>query len=443
MPAATTKKPEDREFVVHSGASVHMVSKRDLRSASKRRGATENVRELDLFVTVMLLEETPAVLSLGKLCEDHGKTYHWICGQKPHLIRNGKRIDCNISNYVPFVVPGLSASSSSMTHSPASSTFSSRDSVFDVRRYAENPVPERSGSTSEELRTTPMHRPTETENRHKMKDAKKYTAIYCMTCRTGCRSAEKFWSMKVVLLEPRGNLAPEVQDTSSSSHELPMQPRAEVEPNSGKHSVYTHFPKNRNCDICLRSKITRASCRRRTGTVVPKAVNLGDSITADHNVPSEGCESRQNHRYAVVVQDLATQWFQSNQCKTKTSQENQKSLHKFLEPTRKPTVIYRANSLEFGKSCEELSWNHCTSTPHRSETNGTSAQSGLDKDWWADSLECCCYLRNIQDLLSDGKTPYERRFGRTIYRTSYTVWCNGRILPYFCERPVETTSIWS
>ena len=26
-------------------------------------------------------------------------------------------------------------------------------------------------------------------------------------------------------------------------------------------------------------------------------------------------------------------------------------------------------------------------------------------------MECHCYLRNIQDLLSDGKTPNERRFG--------------------------------
>ena len=26
-------------------------------------------------------------------------------------------------------------------------------------------------------------------------------------------------------------------------------------------------------------------------------------------------------------------------------------------------------------------------------------------------MECHCYLRNLQDLLSDGKTPYERRFG--------------------------------
>ena len=27
-------------------------------------------------------------------------------------------------------------------------------------------------------------------------------------------------------------------------------------------------------------------------------------------------------------------------------------------------------------------------------------------------MECCTSLRNIQDLLSDGKTPYERRFGK-------------------------------
>ena len=29
-------------------------------------------------------------------------------------------------------------------------------------------------------------------------------------------------------------------------------------------------------------------------------------------------------------------------------------------------------------------------------------QSGLYEKWWADSVECCCYLRNVQDLLADG-----------------------------------------
>ena len=44
---------------------------------------------------------------------------------------------------------------------------------------------------------------------------------------------------------------------------------------------------------------------------------------------------------------------------------------------------------------------------------GTSAvllQSALHESWWADSMECYTYLRNVTDLLSDGKTPYERRF---------------------------------
>ena len=199
---------------------------------------------------------------------------------------------------------------------------------------------------------------------------------------------------------------------ASSSHEVSLEPTTKRREDLGKHSVYTHFPKDRNCEICQRTKITRAPCRRRNGGAVPRA---------------ENCESRNNHRYAVVVQDLATQWIQAYPCKNKTSQETQRSLQKFLEPKRKPKVIYTDNSLEFGKACEDLSWNHCTSTPHRSETNGnaertvrrvkegTSAvllQSGLDESWWADSMECYTYLRNVTDLLSDGKTPYERRFGQ-------------------------------
>ena len=128
-----------------------------------------------------------------------------------------------------------------------------------------------------------------------------------------------------------------------------------------------------------------------------------------------------------MVQDLATQWIQAYPCKTKTSQETQRSLQKFLEPERNPKVIYTDNSLEFGKACEDLSWNHYTSTPHRSETSviaeravrrvkeGTSAvllQSGLDEKWWADSMERYTFLRNVTDLSSDGKTPYKRRFGQ-------------------------------
>ena len=76
-------------------------------------------------------------------------------------------------------------------------------------------------------------------------------------------------------------------------------------------------------------------------------------------------------------------------------------------------------------------------TPHRSETNGiaeravrrvkegTSAvllPSGLEEQMWADSMECYCSLRNVQDLLADGKTRYERRSGEPF---------KGPIIPFW------------
>ena len=95
---------------------------------------------------------------------------------------------------------------------------------------------------------------------------------------------------------------------------------------SRKHSIYTHFPKDQNCEVCLRTKIKRAPCRRRTGETLPPAEKIGDFITADHKVLNEGCESRDNHRYAVVVQDLASLWVQAYPCKTKSSHEPEKKL---------------------------------------------------------------------------------------------------------------------
>ena len=84
MPSASTINPKERKFVVDSRASMHMVSKKDLNKAKletvrvskspttvvtangevlTKEEATVYVRELDSFVTVMLLENKPAVLS--------------------------------------------------------------------------------------------------------------------------------------------------------------------------------------------------------------------------------------------------------------------------------------------------------------------------------------------------------------------------------------------
>ena len=89
--------------------------------------ATVYVKELDIFLKMKVLENTPAVLSLGKLCDENGYSHEWINGQKQHLIQNGIRIQCNTENFVPIVVPGLSTSSSSGSHPSTSLTPSRKE----------------------------------------------------------------------------------------------------------------------------------------------------------------------------------------------------------------------------------------------------------------------------------------------------------------------------
>ena len=56
---------------------------------------------------------------------------------------------------------------------------------------------------------------------------------------------------------------PEHTDShAGSSHEVSLEPTSKRSEDLGKHSVYTHFPKERNCEICQRTKITRGPVQK-------------------------------------------------------------------------------------------------------------------------------------------------------------------------------------
>ena len=155
---ASNLKLEEREFVVNSGASLHMISKKDLNSAEMdtltkscsltrvitangevqtHEEATVYFKELEKFLTMKVLENTPAVLSLGKLCDENesGSTV------KNHVsLKTAIRIQCNTENFVPIVVLGLSTSSSSSLPSSTSMTLS--------RQEIDHPTSSSSSSTS-------------------------------------------------------------------------------------------------------------------------------------------------------------------------------------------------------------------------------------------------------------------------------------------------------
>ena len=111
-PVLVSQDTEERMFVVVSGVSMHRLSKKDSssdeidflrRSRTPATVVTANgevqtneeaqvyVYDLDLFVTVQLRDETPAVLSLGKLCSKHGCSHEWKNGETPRLIKMGRQ----------------------------------------------------------------------------------------------------------------------------------------------------------------------------------------------------------------------------------------------------------------------------------------------------------------------------------------------------------------
>ena len=329
LPAPSTLKPEEREFVVDSGASMHMISRKDLNpdeldtlttsrsptTVTRANGemqthdeATVYVKELDILLTMKVLEDTPAVLSLGKLCDEHGYSYDWIQGQKPHLIKNGIRIQCNTENFVPIVVPGLSTSSPSslpsstsmtpsrqeidhptsssssstsptMTSSTVSSDSVTRQARRDLCGIHSYPVTvsskhvERqtrrdlrsSGTPEEELLTKPTKNP---------KPKKKENHVLEREDLLHSDISEWLQEFREILVDDEIPL--QGDSHASSSHEASLEPTTKRREDLGKHSVYTHFPEDRNCEICQRTKITKAPCRRRIGRVVPLAENFGD-----------------------------------------------------------------------------------------------------------------------------------------------------------------------
>ena len=149
-----------------------------------------------------------------------------------------------------------------------------------------------------------------------------------------------------------------------------MESRAKVEHGSGKHSTCTHFRKEPNGDICLKTKITRflaedllvQSCPERKTLVISQLWITKSSV------------KEVNHEVNIDMPWWYRIW--------------QRSGH---NPTHVKQILVRKHERAY-------------------------RQSGLGNEWWADSMECCCF-RNIQDILSDGKTPFEKLFGIPFHGT--------------------------
>ena len=180
-----------------------------------------------------------------------------------------------------------------------------------------------------------------------------------------------------------------------------------------------------------------------------------DLMTGDHKVLDEESESRINHRYDVVVQDLPSQCIQSNPCETKTSQETEKSFksssnrHRSQRLTAPTTPLNLENPAKNYHGITERLFliirdNGLADRAVRRVKEGTLAvllQSGLDETCRPDSMERNCFLRNVGDLFSDGENSPRTAFGRTSQLANDTTRDENLISSDIRQRSREVPSI--
>ena len=213
------------------------------------------VHDLNLFVTVQLLEETT-----------HGYSYEWVSGQKTtvdpkwelYCLQNRPlRTSCRTQGYPP--IPG-SVSSSTLPPQDSSSSSSS-------------PVLER----SDEMAPRKWCRSTQkTRNKNQNRDDSR-------------DSDDRLRDLPEWLEEFSDNLEDtEVPAPAHISQDSDSERLTKVVSTSRKHNIYTPFPKDRNCEVCLQTKITRTPCRRQTGEPVCRAEKTACSTEGGRRCSARG-----------------------------------------------------------------------------------------------------------------------------------------------------------
>ena len=195
----------------------------------------------------------------------------------------------------------------------------------------------------EELRGTLLHKSTETENKNKNEGREEAQSDLLHDLPDWLQEFRENLVDELSSSELRGNPELGYRDTSSSSHELPLESRAKVEPGSGKHSVYPHFPKNPNCDICFKNESKEGFFQKTYWYSRAQSGKNGDLMTADHKILSRGSESRDNNRDDKI-------WQHSGYSPTRAKQK----LPRRPKENGEFPGAYTDDSLEFGKVLESL-----------------------------------------------------------------------------------------
>ena len=329
-------------------------------------------------IEALVLDSTPAVLSIGRRCMREGYTFEWHPYQAPTL-RNpdGFVVTLDVIDNVPYLRP---ASASCRAVNIALPVLA----VSAPAAPGDEPPPEPA-------------------------------------------PAEPLGEAGVE--EPGGDEEDEDEDAAPPNRDL------RLEAVSLQHML-THHPKNPWCAYCTRAKMPRVHCRNKGGTGGPPAVAFGDSVTADHIVLNDD-ESAGigGMKYILVVYDRATRWVDAYALPSKSSDDAYACFVDFAGAQRRLGYVWSDNSPELIKALRDFGVTHGRATPYRPETNGVAermnrtvldgartllAAAGFPPCFWPYAVRAFCFYRNVTPG-KDGRVAWISRHGSEF---------KGKLLPF-------------
>jgi hypothetical protein len=169
----------------------------------------------DERITAIILKDCPAVISLGLICNEDGFDYVWRNASCPYLQKNGgKKVYCHPHQNVPTIAPATSAGGDS-----GKAAENSKDDVS-TEEFEKAPAKDAGGDAGKE------------------EDAASSNA--------GGDS---------------GGSSSKAGGDFGGKAEKPKPEKCEI--CKPIHDLFTHTPKDPECEICNKSKIMRAPCRRK------------------------------------------------------------------------------------------------------------------------------------------------------------------------------------
>ena len=387
---STVKISKKMKFIMDTGCGYDLISHRkareldlDIHEGNDRmvfltaNGITET-REVakcsvDSFqeeAKPFILEQTPAVLSVGMRCMKLGYTFVWPPNDQPFMInQSGKRISLHSKDDIPYLIPGNdSEPKDDKLASDIFELLSKGEVVADAPALAGEGEGRDDGDAEGEAEVP--------------------------------RGEED---------EDEGEGVIEV-DVHEGEPRMAKPGALKAEAKTMSH-LLTHRYRNPYCQSCVRAKMKHFRTHRGAFKRVLK--KWGDLITFDFadlewtnymGVPDE--------RELLVIRDRFTGVIQAFPLRGKSTDDIIPCLKRFMG-SRKVMLAFSDQAPQFVKACRELKITLDTSVPGRKVTNSLAErniqflvtatttcllEAGLPACYWTFAVTCVSHLLNIEEL---------------------------------------------